>query len=231
MLTVGWFSSFRDAEAVALLEATMEATRSGRIKARIPWVFCNKLSSEIMERVTEIVGEDSTPLLWINSKNFRTELWENRSTRDDWRKLYDKVVLDFLPHSQRPDIIVLAGYMLIVSPILWKYFDMLNLHPSLPGVHTGDWKKVTQKVVDGQDKETGSSMLWVTGVLDGGLAASYCRVNVEGCDFARVRELQFCQEKHLILATLDRIAQGKIGIGTEPVDLTAEVEALLASTT
>jgi len=225
MLEVGWFSSFRDPEAVDLLEVAMEETRSGRINVHIPWVFANDFLIQTAGKVMEIVGKDSTPLFWINSKHFRHELWQNRTTRDEWRRLYDKRVLDFLQQSQKVDIIVLAGYMLIVSPVLCGHYYMLNLHPSLPGVHKVDWKKVTRKVVAEQDIETGSSMLWVREGVDDGPVASFCRVNVEGCDFVRVRELQFAQEIALVLATLDRIAKGIIGIGTAPADLTSVVEA------
>lgn len=221
MLNVGWFSSFCDREAVDLFEAAMKETRSGRIKVHIPWVYCNELPPETRERVTGIVGADSTPLLCIKSKNFQAALRENPATRDEWRELYDKAILDFLQHSQKPDVIIFAGYMLIVTAVLYEYFDILNLHPALPWGPPGTWQQVTRQIVGQEKKETGSSMLWVTKDLDAGPAASFSRVNVEDCDLEEVREKQFAQEIPLVLATLDGIAKGTIGTETKPVDLTS----------
>ncbi|MEE4246713.1 MAG: phosphoribosylglycinamide formyltransferase [Kangiellaceae bacterium] len=80
------------------------------------------------------------------------------------------------------DLIVLAGYMRIMSSSLVQKFlgKMINIHPSLlpkyPGLNTH------QKALDNGDKYHGSSVHFVTEVLDGGPVIAQSKVSIEADD-------------------------------------------------
>ena len=52
-----------------------------------------------------------------------------------WRLDYDREVMRRL-EGFRPDLCVLAGYMLIVGPEMCQKYDMLNLHPAAPAARS-----------------------------------------------------------------------------------------------
>jgi len=76
------------------------------------------------------------------------------------------------------ELIILAGYMRILSPLFINHFSgkILNIHPSLlpkyPGLNTH------QRAIDACDKEHGASVHFVTEELDGGPIISQEIVNI-----------------------------------------------------
>lgn len=80
--------------------------------------------------------------------------------------------------SYQPDLIVLAGYMRILSSEFVDHYlgKMLNIHPSLlpkyPGLHTH------QRAIDAGDMEHGTSVHFVTEELDGGPVVLQAKVPV-----------------------------------------------------
>ena len=85
----------------------------------------------------------------------------------DDRQEYDGLVNSFL-ESVSPDLIVLAGYMRIMSKSLVENWEgqIVNIHPSLlpkyPGLHTHE------KALEAKDKFHGSTIHYVTSELDAG---------------------------------------------------------------
>lgn len=83
------------------------------------------------------------------------------------RTAFDAALADAIDQYQ-PDLVVLAGYMRILSPqFVQRYAGrMLNIHPSLlpkyPGLHTH------RQAIDNGDSEHGTSVHFVTEQLDGG---------------------------------------------------------------
>lgn len=67
-----------------------------------------------------------------------------------------------------PDVVVLAGFMRILSPMFVAHYygRLLNIHPSLlpkyPGLHTH------RQALENGDEEHGTSVHFVTDELDGG---------------------------------------------------------------
>lgn len=97
--------------------------------------------------------------------------------------------------SQSPDLIVLAGFMRILTPEFVSRFAgrLMNIHPSLlplyPGLHTH------QRALDAGDVHAGATVHYVTGELDGGPPVLQARVTVEPDDdvdslAARVLQLE-----------------------------------------
>ena len=77
-----------------------------------------------------------------------------------------------------PDVVVLAGYMRILSPAFVAHYAgrLLNIHPSLlpkyPGLNTH------RQVLDNGDLEHGTSVHFVTDELDGGPVILQAKVPV-----------------------------------------------------
>jgi phosphoribosylglycinamide formyltransferase-1 len=84
-----------------------------------------------------------------------------------------------------PSLIVLAGFMRILSPEFVSRYEgrILNIHPALlpryPGLHTH------QRAIDARDDQHGATVHFVTAELDRGAAVIQARVRVEPEDDAQ----------------------------------------------
>ena len=93
------------------------------------------------------------------------------------REAYD-LQLARLVEEQQPDLIVLAGFMRILSPafVLKFHGKLLNIHPSLlpkyKGLHTH------RRALEAGDEEHGLSIHFVTEELDGGPLVLQAKVPV-----------------------------------------------------
>ncbi|CCG87998.1 phosphoribosylglycinamide formyltransferase 1 [Erwinia piriflorinigrans CFBP 5888] len=95
-----------------------------------------------------------------------------------------------------PDLVVLAGYMRILSAEFVEHYvgRMLNIHPSLlpkyPGLHTH------RQAIENGDEEHGTSVHFVTEQLDGGPVILQAKVPVFSDDseedvIARVQHQEY----------------------------------------
>lgn len=93
------------------------------------------------------------------------------------RESYD-AQLARLVEEQQPDLVVLAGFMRILSPAFVLKFNgkLLNIHPSLlpkyKGLHTH------RRALEAGDEEHGLSIHFVTEELDGGPLVLQAKVSV-----------------------------------------------------
>lgn len=84
--------------------------------------------------------------------------------------------------AARPDVLVLAGFMRVLTADFVRQFEgrMLNIHPSLlpkyPGLHTH------ARAIEAGDLEAGCSVHEVTAELDAGPILGQARVPVEAGD-------------------------------------------------
>ena len=126
------------------------------------------------------------------------------------RESYDLALADLLDEFQ-PQLVILAGFMRILSPLFIQRFRgrMLNIHPSLlpkyRGLHTH------QRALDAGDSEHGASVHYVTEELDGGPLILQARVAIEPEDNAvRLAERVLAKE-HIIFPMVIRwIAEGRL---------------------
>jgi hypothetical protein len=170
------------------------------------------------------------------------------------REEFDAQALASLGGFQ-PDLCVLAGYLLILSPLLAARFRLLNLHPALPGGPVGLWQKVIWELIDRRAGESGLMTFAVTDDLDEGPPASVARFTLRGPSydglweatgedsgesikardgeehplFRAIRADGLKREPILLTETLRAVAEGRIAVGSAqgPVDLTAAVDARL----
>ncbi|MCP4956559.1 phosphoribosylglycinamide formyltransferase [Photobacterium aquimaris] len=89
------------------------------------------------------------------------------ATDYDNRQDYDQALMEKIDAYQ-PDVIILAGFMRILSANFVHHYQgrMLNIHPSLLPKYSG--LNTHQRAIDAGDKEHGTSVHFVTEQLDGG---------------------------------------------------------------
>lgn len=147
------------------LQAMIDACQSGVINGTIRAVFSNV--------------PDAYGLIRAQQAGIATEVVEPKGFAD--RTAYDTALADRIDHYQ-PDLIVLAGYMRILSPAFVTRYSgkLLNIHPSLlpkyPGLHTH-----SQALANG-DQEHGTTVHFVTEELDGGPIILQARIPISATD-------------------------------------------------
>jgi len=113
------------------------------------------------------------------------------------KEAFDKELISIIdPHQA--ELIVLAGYMRILTPLfISHYFGIiLNIHPSLlpkfPGLNTH------QKALDASEKIHGASVHFVTDKLDDGPIICQESVTIEAKDTAKTLSDKVLKIEHVI---------------------------------
>ena len=133
------------------LEALINACKNKIINGSIDLVISNNPSAYGIERARN----HSIDFKIIDNKRFKT--------REDFDKALVEILKDY-----NPDLIVLAGFMRILSSVMTKAFKnkIINVHPSLlpkyPGLDTHNM------VIKNGDLKHGVTIHYVNEVLDGG---------------------------------------------------------------
>jgi len=99
----------------------------------------------------------------LNSLSVKTEVLEH--TNFDSRESFDAELVKLI-NSYTPDLVVLSGFMRILSDVFTSNIKAINLHPSLLPKYKG--ARAIERSFDGQSDECGVSVHWVSGELDGG---------------------------------------------------------------
>ena len=123
--------------------------------------------------------------------------------------------------SCNPDLVVLAGFMRILSPKFVTRWQgrLINIHPSLLPLYKG--LNTHQRVIDAGDKIHGATVHFVTAELDGGPTIIQAQVNVDIDDDAATLQQKVLHEEHKIYPTaIQWIAEGKINFA-EPIKMPA----------
>jgi phosphoribosylglycinamide formyltransferase-1 len=133
------------------LQSFIDKTAQGEIDLDLSVVFSNK--------------PDAYGLVRAATAGIATECLDHRNYAD--REAFDRAVAGVLDTYQ-PRLIVLAGFMRILSPWFVQHYEgrILNVHPALlpayPGLDTH------QRVLDAGEEWHGSTVHFVTEELDGG---------------------------------------------------------------
>jgi len=248
----GWFSTGRDLAARQLLQATLDKIHEGFIPGEIAYVFCDRERGETEQSdlFLDLAAELGLETITFSSRSFQPDL--KQKDREGWRTEYHEGVMERIA-SHNQDIIVLAGYMLILSPEMCRRYPLINLHPALPDGPTGAWEEVIEELIREGADTTGAMMHLVTPELDRGPVVSYYSFPIKEGAFAPlwkdasaergplfwlIRQEGVRREIPLIVLTLKavagggvRIMNGKVldGTGNElgGLSLTQEVEEYL----
>ena len=143
------------------LQAIIDACNTKMINGCVVGVISNKANAYGLERAKK----NNIPTNVINHNDF--------TTRED----FDKELVSSV-NTFQPDLIVLAGFMRILSPIMTSVFKnkMINIHPSLlpkyPGLNTHE------QVIANDDDEHGVTIHSVSEELDGGPIIAQSKISV-----------------------------------------------------
>lgn len=179
---IGWFSTGRDEAAIELLQIVVEHISKGMIPAEIRYVFCNRERGESLasDQFIQFVESLKIRLLLLSSRDFSPSLREK--DKEAWRNSYHQEIARRLQDFP-VDTIVLAGYMLIVSPSFCESFSTINLHPAAPKGPKGTWQEVIWTLIQKRATETGVMMHLVTKDLDEGPPITFVTFPIKGRGF------------------------------------------------
>ena len=126
------------------------------------------------------------------------------------RSLFDSALADLIDEFT-PDLIILAGFMRILSTAFVERYEgkILNIHPSLlpkyPGLDTH------QRALDAGDDEHGVTVHFVTAELDGGPRILQGRVPIRDGDDANTLATRVLAVEHRIYPeAVSLIAEGRL---------------------
>lgn len=183
-MNIGWLSSGRDRAARNLLADVVDRARLDEIPLDIRVVFCDREPGESEQSDLFLELAEDLGFSAVNLSSARS--WQIAkaagTSRDQWRAdFHERAML--LLESFELDVLVLAGYMLIVGPAMCGRYAMLNLHPALPGGPTGTWQEVIWELLGAGALETGAMIHLVTPELDRGPVVAFDRFAIVGDGF------------------------------------------------
>jgi phosphoribosylglycinamide formyltransferase-1 len=131
------------------------------------------------------------------------------------RETFDAALLT-LVDSFQPGLVVLAGFMRILTPGFVTHYRgrLLNIHPSLlpkyRGLHTHE------RALAAGEREHGATVHFVTAELDGGPAVLQARVAVANEDDSASLAARVLTQEHRIYPQVVRwFAQGRLMLGDD----------------
>jgi phosphoribosylglycinamide formyltransferase-1 len=198
-LQIGWFSTGRDPAARNLLETVHVDLVANGIPAKIEWIFCHRETGDgppneeyrQRELFFELAASLNIPVATYSHVKFKPELRkkglaESRSAAEaspsleEWRNLYGLEVMKTVNILPPVDLVVMAGYMLLIGDPELEGLVLVNIHPALPWGPKGTWQEVIHQLIAEQAQEQGIMVHLVTKELDRGPVISYCRFPIRG---------------------------------------------------
>jgi phosphoribosylglycinamide formyltransferase-1 len=181
------------------LQAIIDACNCSDYPGDVVGVVSNKQDAYGLTRAQQANIET----LALSHKDFET------------REKYDQALIAKIDLF-KPDVLVLAGFMRILTPAFVKHYQgkLLNIHPSLLPKYQG--LNTHQRAIDAGDKEHGVSVHFVTEELDGGPVILQAKVPVFEGDTsddlaARVHE----QEHRIYPLVVKWLCEKRLSMTTE----------------
>lgn len=163
------------------LQAIIDGCAKGLIPGKITGVIANKANAFGLERA--------------RMAGIATQVVSHKDYTD--RHQYD-MALKAAIEDFGAELIVLAGFMRILTPAFVQYFSgkLLNIHPSLLPKYQG--LDTHQRAIDAGDTEHGCSVHFVTEQLDGGPVILQAKVPIFPGDDASTVAERVHEQEHLI---------------------------------
>lgn len=178
------------------LQAVLDAVRSGRLEAEVALVVSNKASAPALTRAADA----GIPSHVVSHKDYAS------------REAYDAALVALL-RSHAVDLVVLAGFMRIVTHVLLDAFPnrVVNIHPSLlpafPGV------EAQRQAFEAGVAVTGCTVHLVDGGMDTGPIIAQAAVAVRADDDeASLRARILAEEHRLLPRALQWFARGLVSV-------------------
>lgn len=176
------------------LQALIDGVQAGELPVEIVAVISNRPGVLGLERAAKA----AIPADVLDHKAFAD------------RESFDRALMEKID-SYLPDLVVLAGFMRILTPEFTQHYlgKMLNIHPSLlpkfQGLHTH------QRAIDAGESHHGVTVHFVTAELDGGPAIVQAWVPVLAEDDATSLAKRVQRQEHIIYPLAVKwFAQGDI---------------------
>ncbi|ADO47538.1 phosphoribosylglycinamide formyltransferase [[Enterobacter] lignolyticus] len=176
------------------LQAVIDACNQQKINGTLRAVFSNRADAFGLERARDA----GIPAHTLSASQFAS------------REAFDRQLVQEID-AYAPDVVVLAGYMRILSPAFVAHYQgrLLNIHPSLlpkyPGLHTH------RQVLENGDDEHGTSVHFVTDELDGGPVILQAKVPVfDGDDEAEIAARVQAQEHAIYPLVISWFVDGRL---------------------
>ena len=163
------------------LQSIIDAVKEGSINAVISAVISNRPDAKGLERA-RLENIDAVVI--------------DQNEYDD-RRAYDRALIAKIA-EYTPDLIVLAGFMRILSEEFIQHFDnmILNIHPSLlpefKGLHTH------RRALEAGKKIHGASVHFVSNELDSGPVVLQAEIPVLPGDTEDILANRVLQQEHII---------------------------------
>lgn len=186
----------------SILQAIMDACRSGALPAEIVLVISNNSGSMALQRAAGA----AIATLHLSSRTHPVAADLDRALRD--------ALLD-----AGAEWIFLAGYMKKLGSRTLAAFPnrILNTHPALLPKHGGRGfygRNVHQAVIDAQERESGSTVHLVDAGYDTGPIVAQVRVPIAHGDSVDILEERVkLAERELVVNTLRDLIEGRITTG------------------
>ena len=163
------------------LQAIIDACSSGFIPGKISAVIANKASAYGLVRASDA--------------GITTQVLSHKTYAS--RDRYDEALIDAIDQHQ-PDLVVLAGFMRIITPAFVQHYAgrLLNIHPSLLPKYQG--LNTHQRAIDAGDTEHGCSVHFVTEQLDGGPVVLQAKVPLFSEDDVATLSERVHEQEHRI---------------------------------
>ncbi len=145
------------------------------------------------------------------------------------RTAFDAMLADEV-ERHRPDLVVLAGYLRILSPAFISRFEgrLLNIHPSLLPAYPG--LRTHQRALDDGVKIHGCTVHYVTAELDHGPIVIQAAVPVLADDDAATLAARVLQQEHRIYPQAIRwFAEGRLQLDAGRVRVARNLSHAAAS--
>ena len=163
------------------LQAIIDACSSGFIPGKISAVIANKANAYGLVRASDA--------------GITTQVLSHKTYAS--RDHYDEALIDAIDQHQ-PDLVVLAGFMRILTPAFVQHYAgrLLNIHPSLLPKYQG--LNTHQRAIDAGDTEHGCSVHFVTEQLDGGPVVLQAKVPLFSDDDVAALSGRVHEQEHRI---------------------------------
>lgn len=188
------------------LQSFIDSASNGALPANIAAVISNRPDAYGLQRAAQA----GIATAGLDHKGF--------ANRED----FDRALIELIDPYQ-PDLVILAGFMRILTPGFVQHYlgRLLNIHPSLlpkyPGLHTH------QRAIEAGDSHAGATVHFVTEELDGGPAIIQAQVPIQTNDTAESLAKAVLIEEHKIYPLAATwFAEGKLQLQPDGVVLNGE---------
>lgn len=161
--------------------AIADQVKSATIDAEIAAVISNR--------------PDAAGIQKAKDRDIETQVVDHKQF--DSREAFDAALINVISDYQ-PDLVVLAGFMRILTPDFVAYFSgqLINIHPSLLPKYQG--LNTHQRAIDAGDHEHGVTVHFVTAELDGGPNIIQAVVPLYDGDDAQLLQKRVQTQEHVI---------------------------------